>query len=192
MPNARTAAPGTAFAAKPPQLPSHDNVVAAYDQGVARLASAGYHQYEISAYAVSGHACRHNLNYWRYGDYLGIGAGAHSKITFGDEIERAWRHRNPRRYMSSMHSARTACERTTVEPGDRLSDYMINALRLREGFSLADCQRQIGESAQALLTAQLEQGIARGWLERDDDLIRPTATGFRYLNDLQLLFVGES
>src|SRR5215470_980381 len=128
-----TLEPGTVFAARPPPLPDEDECAAMLDECRARLSAAGFAQYEVSAYARPGAQCRHNLNYWSFGDYLGVGAGAHGKITFADrgEIVRTAQQREPRRYQAGSPAAIT---RTAAKTADLPFEFMMNALRLAEGF----------------------------------------------------------
>ncbi|MGR8921523.1 MAG: radical SAM family heme chaperone HemW [Gammaproteobacteria bacterium] len=182
---------GTAFAARPPALPSHDAVAADFEAGLERLAAAGFEHYEISAHARAGKAARHNLNYWRFGDYLGIGAGAHGKVTTpaGGTVRRE-KIRNPGRYMASLLGGGDAATEAAVAAADIVTEYMLNALRLSRGFTLADLGARTGLPPAAVRRG-LGAGLERGWLERDAALVRPTARGFRFLTDLQLLFVGD-
>lgn len=181
---------GTAFAQRPPALPAHDQICDDYDAGLVRLDTAGYRQYEISAYARSGRAARHNLNYWLFGDYLGIGAGAHGKRTQRDgTVWRSARVRNPERYMRAA-LAGTATETDEQISGSTLAtEFMLNALRLHEGFAARLFETRTGLPL-ARIAAPLAAAQARGWLEIVAGQVRPTAHGSRFLNDLQLLFTA--
>jgi len=185
---------GTAFARKPPALPDHDSLGDEHETGIARLAAAGYRQYEISAYAQSGRSARHNLNYWLYGDYLGIGAGAHGKRTGEDgRIRRRVKVRHPERYMKTARRGQALEIEHDVEGDDRVLEFMLNALRLRDGFAIDDFVRRTGVRADAAaLTMPLATAVARGWLECDGRRIMPTPHGYRFLNDLLLLFVNPA
>ncbi len=180
-----TLEPNTPFAAEPPPLPDDDLAADMQQQLEERLGEAGYHHYETSAFARPGHECRHNLNYWTFGDYLGVGAGAHAKISAHDRIERAARTRHPRAYMDALaagdggHIASTR----VLEPADRLFEFMMNALRLDAGFDLALFERRTGLPARAA-EAGLAAAQRRGLIEREGDRIRPSAVGRRFLNDL--------
>ncbi len=181
---------GTAFAHKPPSLPEHDAICDDYDAGLELLAAAGFEQYEISAHAQPGKASRHNLNYWRFGDYLGIGAGAHGKITRAGTVFRRHKPRHPLSYMKAVESGTGATEQARVEGARLLSEFMLNALRLRDGFSLGELVARTGLAANdARVEKPLSAACARGWLERDGEIVRPSAEGYRFLNDLQLLFI---
>lgn len=179
---------GTAFARKPPALPEHDQICDDYDAGLARLAAAGYAQYEVSAYARAGRQSRHNLNYWRFGDYLGIGAGAHGKQRVADGIVRSVRVRHPDSYLKAARDGRPVASETAVRGIALATEFMLNALRLRDGFSLAEFVQRTGLPADSI-GPPLEAARARGWLVQDADTVRPTAQGYRFLNELLLLFM---
>ncbi len=181
---------GTAFARQPPPLPDHDQICDDYDAGLALLASAGYQQYEISAYARSERAARHNTNYWLFGDYIGIGAGAHGKRT--DEAGTVWRTariRHPERYQKAAREGRAIETEERVTGMTLATEFMLNALRLASGFDTALFSARTGLSIGAI-EAPLNTALARGWLKQQDDRLCPTALGFRFLNDLQLLFTA--
>jgi oxygen-independent coproporphyrinogen-3 oxidase len=156
-----------------------------------RLAAAHYDQYEISAYARAGRRCRHNLNYWQFGDYLGIGAGAHGKSSAtqgaGLRIERSWREREPRRYLSS---AGAAPARRVVPATDLPFEFLMNALRLLEGFQELDFEQRTGLSIQALAPG-LARLRTRGLLERLGARWRASELGLSFLNDLLTEFLPE-
>jgi oxygen-independent coproporphyrinogen-3 oxidase len=149
-------------------------------------------QYEVSAHARAGRRCRHNLNYWEFGDYLGIGAGAHGKRTRAGAgsplIERRARHRHPRRYVEQAGSAGAVQERRIVPAGDLPFEFAMNALRLNEGFRLASFEQRTGQPA-ARLEPVLAQAEARGWLEREPGAVRASARGRALLNPLTGLFL---
>lgn len=181
---------GTAFARNPPALPTHDSICDDYDAGLELLAAAGYAQYEISAHAQHGYTSRHNLNYWSFGDYIGIGAGAHGKRTRADGIFRRQRIRQPQRYMKSLEAGLSAVSESTVARDDLVLEFMLNALRLRQGFTLQSFTCRTGIAAtDPRFAAPLAAAVARGWLERSGDRVVPSATGFRFLNELQALFL---
>jgi oxygen-independent coproporphyrinogen-3 oxidase len=180
-----TIEPNTAFYSRPPSLPEHD---LAADMQVAAehlLAAAGYQHYETSAFARPGRRCRHNLNYWEFGDYLGIGAGAHGKISFIDRITRHERARHPRDYLAKDSNI---IERT-VAPCELPFEFMLNALRLVEGFEARLFSERTGLPL-SIIQGQLRESEDRGLLARDWKNIRPTERGRRFLNDLLEAFVA--
>jgi putative oxygen-independent coproporphyrinogen III oxidase len=184
-----TLEPGTAFAAHPPPLPDEDAAWAMLEACAARLGEAGFAQYEVSAWARPGAQCRHNLNYWRFGDYLGVGAGAHGKLSFADRehIERTTQLREPRRYLAAPDLTLT---RHAVEPRERAFEFMLNALRLTDGFD-ADLFAARTGLAWAAVAAPLAVAERRGLLERTPSGYRPSSLGVRFLNDLLLEFLPE-
>jgi oxygen-independent coproporphyrinogen-3 oxidase len=186
-----TLEPGTVFHARPPPLPDEDLAATIQERGHARLALAGYRQYEVSAWARPGAECRHNLNYWRYGDYLGIGAGAHGKVTSaGGDIVRTEKPKQPREYLAAVARGGPIGTRTPVPPGERPFEYMLNALRLTAGFLADDFEARTGLDRTAI-AAPLAAAVGRGLLEADGPCWRPTALGLRFLNDLQALFLPK-
>ena len=156
----------------------------------AGLVAAGYAHYETSAYARPSAHCRHNLNYWRFGDYLGIGAGAHSKLSFADRVVREMRYKHPREYMQHAASGDPISERHEVSRRELGFEFMLNALRLADGFPVALLTERTGLQPTALEGA-LAKAEAKGLVERDHERIRPTALGRRFLNDLLQLFLPE-
>jgi coproporphyrinogen III oxidase-like Fe-S oxidoreductase len=185
-----TLEPGTVFYHRPPPLPDDDTAWEMQRQCQARLAEVGYAQYEVSAYASPGRRCTHNLNYWRFGDYLGIGAGAHGKITRVAEgsVVRKSRIRQPREYLNRLAPARYD-DVHVVTPQDLPFEFMLNALRLVEGFALADFERFTGLS-RSCLDAAVHDAIGRGLLVRPDpDRLVPTDLGRQFLNELHALFL---
>jgi putative oxygen-independent coproporphyrinogen III oxidase len=184
-----TLEPGTVFHARPPQLPDEDAAWQIQTAGQKLLAEAGYAQYEVSAYAREGARCRHNLNYWLFGDYLGIGAGAHGKISFElpQRILRTVKPKQPREYQEQVLRASSSAaigENSFILPKDLPFEFMLNALRLNEGFTVRDYRRQTGLGMESVL-ANLAQGEERGLLAHQADVWRPTELGRRFLNDLQ-------
>ncbi len=181
-----TLEPGTAFFHRPPPLPDDEIAFGMQQDCQARLAAAGFAQYEISAYARPGRECRHNLNYWRFGDYLGIGAGAHGKVTVGGVAFRTEKPRSPRAYLEGERGLRRP-----VPDGEVPFEYMLNALRLTEGFRPADFERATGLPMDAIrpTLASLE---ARKLLADSEGWLRPTELGFRFLNDVQAAFLPGS
>jgi oxygen-independent coproporphyrinogen-3 oxidase len=174
-----TIEPNTVFWSKPPALPEHD--VAADMQLAAEesLRAAGYEHYETSAFARPGRRCRHNLNYWQFGDYLGIGAGAHGKLSFPDRVTRHARAKQPNEYMKP--DARV--EESVVSVAELPFEFMLNALRLVEGFDAALFSERTGLPIH-LIQSSLEAVEKKGLVERDWKRIRPTERGRRFLNDL--------
>jgi oxygen-independent coproporphyrinogen-3 oxidase len=185
-----TLEPNTVFFTRPPPLPDEDASAEIGDMVERRLVESGYEHYETSAYGRPGRACRHNLNYWRFGDYLGIGAGAHAKVSFADRIVREVRARTPAEYMLRVSTGEHVVERRELGRADLPFEFMMNALRLAEGFPVAMFAERTGMPITAAERA-LAQAEARGLLERDHARIRPTALGRRYLNDLLGLFLPE-
>lgn len=183
-----TIEPNTVFAKAPPPIPADDDAAAIHDAVGESAEAAGYSHYETSAYAKPGRACRHNLNYWRFGDYLGIGAGAHSKISFPDRIVRESRSRSPVVYMQRVHAGDPPVERNEVKVADLPFEFMMNALRLTEGFEVAVFAERTGVPL-AMAEHGLRQAEAKGLIERDHLRIRPTLLGRRFLNDLLQLFL---
>ena len=189
-----TLEPNTVFAARPPQgLPDEDAGWDMQERCQGLLREAGYAQYEVSAYARPGQQCAHNLNYWRYGDYLGIGAGAHGKLTLGHEqsILRRWKHKHPTRYLAAAGRAEAIGGDDRIDPARRPFEYMLNVLRLVDGFSLADFEARTG-LPRTTIEAPLRRAYASGWLEREGDRVRPTELGRRFTNDVMSLFLDPS
>ena len=187
-----TMEPNTAFLARPPAgLPDEDTAWDIQEACIDAMAAAGYAQYEVSAYARPGRQCAHNLNYWRFGDYLGIGAGAHGKLSLGatGEIRRRWKPKNPRDYLAHAGTPAGIGGDDPIAPDQRPFDYMLNALRLVEGFRLADFEARTGLS-RAVIAPQLAEGVARGWLAIDGQHVAPTELGRRFTNDVIALFLA--
>jgi oxygen-independent coproporphyrinogen-3 oxidase len=188
-----TLEPNTVFAARPPGgIPDEDSSWDIQEHGQALLADAGYGQYEVSAYARPGRQCAHNLNYWRYGDYLGIGAGAHGKLTLGSEqaVLRRWKPKHPTTYLAHAGTPAGIGGDERIEPDRRPFEYMLNALRLVDGFGLAEFEARTGLLARSI-EPQLQAAAARGWLEIHGDRVRPTELGRRFTNDVVALFLAE-
>jgi len=183
-----TVEPNTLFYRFPPALPDHDASAAIEDAIEETLVKAGYRHYETSAYARAGSQCRHNLNYWQYGDYLGIGAGAHSKLSFPQRIVRQVRHRQPQQYVEAVARGEPLAEQREVSRADVGFEFMLNALRLDDGFAIAQFAERTG-FALAIVQRELDEAERRGLLERDHQRVRPTLLGRRFLNDLQALFL---
>ncbi len=184
-----TMEPNTAFARNPPSLPDEDTASDMLDLITERTATAGQLRYEVSAFAHKGHRCEHNLNYWRFGDYLGIGAGAHSKLSFPDRITRQVRWREPAMYMQRAMQGQAMSNNVPVGAGDLPFEFMLNALRLREGFDPRIFTERTGLPLLKIDDA-LGKAIERGWLVHDGASIKPTVRGFDFLNDVQQLFLA--
>jgi oxygen-independent coproporphyrinogen-3 oxidase len=185
-----TVEPNTRFALRPPALPDDDLASEMLDLLTARAAAAGLQRYEVSAFARPGHRCAHNLNYWQFGDYLGLGAGAHGKLSFPHRVLRQVRWREPAAYMAQALAGRAVSNEHEVARQDLPFEFMLNALRLREGFALARFAERTGLPASAVQAA-LAEAERRGLVERDaaGAVVRPTARGFDFLSDLQTLFL---
>ena len=183
-----TLEPNTEFHARPPALPDHDTAWTMQEQGQALLAEHGYAQYEVSAYARAGRRCRHNLNYWEFGDYLGIGAGAHGKHSWAGSVTRRARHKHPRTYLQAAGTATALQERQQVAPADLPFEYAMNALRLNEGFALPQFEQRTGLPA-ASLDGPLSVAMGRGLIERAGQQVRPSRRGRELLNQLTGLFL---
>ena len=185
-----TIEPNTYFHRFPPALPDGD-VAATMQEGIeARLAAAGYDHYETSAFARPGARCAHNLNYWQFGDYLGIGAGAHGKISLPDRIVREMRVKRPEQYMEAAERGAPVQEAHEVRAESAGFEFMMNALRLNDGFPLRLFEERTGLPITRVLH-ELEEAERRGLIERDHARIAPTLLGRRFLNDLLQLFLSE-
>jgi len=185
-----TIEPNTLFASRPPAgLPDDDLAADMQDQIEAAASAAGLRHYEVSAYAQAGHRSRHNLNYWQFGDYLGIGAGAHGKLSFHDRIERTARYRHPTRYMDAALAGDAIETRRRLSSADLPFEFMLNALRLTEGVSATQFAERTGLSL-ASISAPLARAAERGLLDPDPSMLRPSLLGARFLNDLQQLFLA--
>ena len=183
-----TIEPNTVFAKFPPRLPDDDAAWDMLDRITALTADAGLARYEVSAYARAGHRCAHNLNYWEFGDYLGIGAGAHGKLSFPHRIVRQVRHRQPELYMDKALAGAAVAQAHEVARAELPLEFMLNALRLKDGFSLTDYTERTGMPPSSIVTA-LAQAEQSGWLRCEGAWIQPTARGFDFLSDLQQLFL---
>jgi oxygen-independent coproporphyrinogen-3 oxidase len=183
-----TIEPNTYFAKFPPVIPEDDTAYAMLDQITEMTGVSGMQRYEVSAYAKPGHRCFHNLNYWQFGDYLGIGAGAHSKLSFAHRVVRQTRFREPRLYMEKALAGTAVSQENEVSRADLPFEFMLNALRLREGFKLQDFAEKTGLPFTAIQKG-LDEAERKGLIERDFVNVRPTERGFDFLNDLQSLFL---
>jgi oxygen-independent coproporphyrinogen-3 oxidase len=180
-----TLEPNTAFAANPPPLPDDDHAWAMQEACEQRLADAGYGQYEISAYAQPDRRCAHNLNYWEFGDYLGIGAGAHAKLSDAGSgrVHRRWKTRHPRSYMEAAGGSGRIGGGSVVDPAELPFEYMLNALRLIDGVPMEAFAERTGLSVERIAPA-LAAARQRGWLHEGARHLRTTALGQRFLNDV--------
>ncbi len=185
-----TVEPNTLFALQPPVLPDDDLASDLLDLIDQRTSATGMQRYEVSAFARPGHRCSHNLNYWQFGDYLGIGAGAHSKLSFPHRVVRQVRWREPAAYMAQALQGPAVSNASEVPRRDLPFEFMMNALRLREGFALGSFMQRTGlplSAVQPALAAARDQGLLL-WDESSDH-VAPTARGFDFLSNLQGLFL---
>ncbi|MGZ5848618.1 MAG: radical SAM family heme chaperone HemW [Ramlibacter sp.] len=185
-----TIEPNTLFAKFPPVVPEEDIAYAMLDRITEMTAAAGLQRYEVSAYAKPGHACRHNLNYWQFGDYLGIGAGAHGKLSFPHRVMRQVRYRDPALYMDKALAGAAVAQEDEVARAQLPFEFMLNALRLKDGFSLAWFFERTGLPL-STIEPQLREAERKGLLAREGAWVRPTDHGFDFLSDLQGLFLAE-
>jgi oxygen-independent coproporphyrinogen-3 oxidase len=184
-----TLEPNTYFATFPPKLPSEDEVDAIFEQNLELLKDAGYERYEVSAYAKKDQECKHNLNYWRFGDYIGIGAGAHGKISFPDRITRQVRERHPETYMQSMESKGSALVDTKeIVAKDLPFEFMLNTLRLTAGVDTNTFSERTGLPL-SVISKSLNEACKKGLIGAHPSKLRPTELGIRYLNNLQEMFL---
>ena len=184
-----TLEPNTYFANFPPKLPSEDEIDAIFEQNLELLTAAGYKRYEVSAYAKKDQECKHNLNYWRFGDYIGIGAGAHGKISFPDKVTRQVRERHPETYMQAMESKGNALiESREVSAKDLPFEFMLNTLRLTNGVETKTFSERTGLPLH-VISKGLEEASKKGLLDDNPTALKATALGLRYLNNLQEMFL---
>jgi putative oxygen-independent coproporphyrinogen III oxidase len=183
-----TIEPNTYFARFPPRVPDDDSAYAMLDRITEITSNAGYERYEVSAYAKPGHRCWHNVNYWEFGDYLGLGAGAHGKLSFPHRVLRQVRYREPRLYMENALGGNAVAQSEEVPRGQLPFEFMLNALRLREGFLLSRFSERTGLPLSAI-QQPLREAESKGLIERDLTHVRPTQRGFDFLSDLQQLFL---
>ena len=187
-----TLEPNTPFASNPPLVPDEDSAWDIQEACQTRMAESDIRQYEVSAYARDDSICAHNLNYWRFGDYLGIGAGAHAKLTDAKNgtIRRRWKLRAPRGFLEHAGTARGIGGDDVVAIEQLPFEFMLNALRLNDGFDLTDFSARTGLDFSAI-DETLSDARSRGWLEADCDRVRPTELGRRFLNDVVELFLPK-
>jgi oxygen-independent coproporphyrinogen-3 oxidase len=183
-----TIEPNTYFHRYPPVLPEDDTAAEMQEAIEAVTAAAGYEHYETSAYALAGRRSRHNMNYWTFGDYLGIGAGAHSKLSFSDRVLRQARYRQPREYMSRVAAGKAIQTQHQIAACDMPFEFMMNALRLTHGFPLSLFEERAGMPLVAVLKG-LDEAERRGFIARDHRHVTPTELGRRFLNDLLQIFL---
>ena len=185
-----TLEPNTYFASFPPKLPNEEVIDAIFDQNLDLLTNAGYKRYEVSAYAKPGMECKHNLNYWRFGDYIGIGAGAHGKISFPDKITRQVRERHPETYMQNMETKGNALvESKEVSANDLPFEFMLNALRLTDGVATNTFTERTGLPLN-VISKGLDEASKKGLLDPDPLSLKATPLGLRYLNNVQEIFLN--
>ena len=185
-----TLEPNTAFHRHPPPLPDEDDVDAMGSAIEARLARAGFGHYEVSAYARPGHESRHNVNYWRFGDYLGIGAGAHAKVSMPDRVVREVRWKQPKQYMERVGAGEPVMERREVPAGELGFEFMLNALRLTAGVPASLFAERTGLPL-ATVAREIAVATSRGLLDPDPSVLRATPLGRRFLNELVGLFLRD-
>jgi len=183
-----TIEPNTYFAKYPPVIPEEDTAYDMLDLITDMTGEAGLSRYEVSAYAAQGHRCFHNLNYWQFGDYLGLGAGAHSKLSFAHRVVRQVRFREPRLYMDKALAGHCLAQEEEVSRADLPFEFMLNALRLKDGFALQQFSERTGLAVTAIQKG-LEEAERKGLIERDFARVKPSVRGFDFLNDLQSLFL---
>ena len=184
-----TIEPNTYFAKFPPRVPDDDTAYAMLDRITEMTGGAGMDRYEVSAYAKPGHRCWHNMNYWQFGDYLGIGAGAHSKLSFPHRVVRQVRFREPKLYMDNALAGQAVAQDDEVSRSQLPFEFMLNALRLRDGFELQQFCERTGLPLTAI-EKPLQEAERKGLIERSLARVRPTQRGFDFLSDLQGLFLA--
>jgi len=185
-----TIEPNTLFHRFPPKLPDDDLSAEFQEHIFKKLSMHHYEHYETSAHTKEGGACLHNLNYWQFGDYLGFGAGAHSKITKNDEIKRLSCYKNPQQYISQANNENFYIEQKTITQNDSIFEFMLNALRLNEGFQINLFESRTGINFNNI-APEVNEALERGLIILTDDIIKPTNLGQNYLNDLLQIFLRE-
>jgi putative oxygen-independent coproporphyrinogen III oxidase len=185
-----TIEPNTYFAKFPPVIPPDDLAYAMLDRITEMTTATGLERYEVSAYAKPGHRCWHNFNYWTFGDYLGIGAGAHSKLSFPHRVVRQVRNREPKLYMDNALGGNALALDEEVARAELPFEFMLNALRLKDGFLLQDFADRTGLPLSAI-EKPLQEAQGKGLVERDLVRVKPTERGFDFLSDLQALFLKD-
>ncbi|HQU49586.1 MAG TPA: radical SAM family heme chaperone HemW, partial [Casimicrobiaceae bacterium] len=185
-----TIEPNTRFHRDRPELPDEDVIADMHEAIAARLASAGFAHYEVSAYARPGHRCMHNLNYWSFGDYLGIGAGAHAKVSSAGAIVREVRWKQPKQYLERAAAGAPVMERREVAPDEVGFEFMLNALRLVDGVGASLFAERTGVPI-ATIAREIAAATARGLLDPDPTVLRATPLGQRFLNELVAMFLRD-
>ncbi|HEY5776605.1 MAG TPA: radical SAM family heme chaperone HemW [Xanthomonadales bacterium] len=185
-----TIEPNTAFAAQPPRLPDHDRAWDMQQAGVEMLEANGFSQYEISAFAQTGKQSRHNVNYWRYGDFLAVGAGAHGKITTPADgrVQRYAKHRHPKRYLQGLESGDWRAETRVLSDDELVFDFFLNQLRLKKGVNIDDFSARTGLPWESV-ESRVRLAIDKGLLESRNGHVAHTALGWRFVNDIQQMFL---
>ncbi|BEI33923.1 radical SAM family heme chaperone HemW [Polynucleobacter sp. HIN5] len=184
-----TLEPNTYFASHPPVLPHEDESDAMFESALETLAANGYARYEVSAYSKTKQQCKHNLNYWEFGDYIGIGAGAHGKISYPDRVTRQIRERHPETYMSKMiEQGHAVIENRLLTQDDLPFEFMLGALRLIDGVPTAMFSERTGLGLNAI-SKSITDALRKGLLDEDPMRLKASPLGMRYLNDLQELFL---
>ena len=183
-----TIEPNTFFFKHPPKLPLDDESAVMQETIETILNEHGYQHYETSAFAKPKSQCQHNLNYWQFGDYLGIGAGAHSKLTFHDKMTRESRYKNPKQYMEKVSEQNMIESETIIHENDLAFEFMMNHLRLIDGFSIQSFEEKTGLNISAI-DKELKAAIDKKLISMDHGMIRPTLLGQRFLNDLLSIFL---
>ena len=184
-----TLEPNTYFANFPPKLPSEDEIDVIFEQNLELLTQAGYQRYEVSAYAKKDQECKHNLNYWRFGDYIGIGAGAHGKISYPAKITRQVRERHPKTYMLAIETKGNALiESREILTKDLPFEFMLNTLRLTDGVATNTFSERTGLPL-SVISKGLDAASKKGLLDEHPGKLKPTTLGLRYLNNLQEMFL---
>ncbi len=185
-----TIEPNTAFAAQPPQLPDDDMAWDLHQTGLNMLEENAYTQYEISAFAKSEKQSRHNMNYWRYGDFLAVGAGAHGKITTAADgrVQRYAKHRNPRRYLQGLDCGDWRAETRILSDEELIFEFFLNQLRLKQGVTIDDFSARTG-LPWSIVESRVQNAADKGLLEVRQALVSPTALGWRFVNDTQQMFL---
>lgn len=185
-----TLEPNTPFHRTPPSLPDDDTSATMQEDIEAYLAQQGYQNYETSAFAQAGKQCKHNLNYWTFGDYLGIGAGAHSKLSFHDKLIRQSRHKHPKRYMEFVPQGKAVDQEWIIESDDLGFEFMMNTLRLNGGFATELFQQRTGLPL-IIIEKSVNEAIQQGLITHQNSRITPTLKGRRFLNNLLEIFLGN-
>ncbi len=186
-----TIEPNTFFAKHPPQaLPDDDTAYEMLDVITEVTGRQGLQRYEVSAYARPGHRCEHNLNYWQFGDYLGLGAGAHGKLSFAHRILRTVKWRDPQRYVEGAMAGQALAQADEVKRADLPFEFMLNVLRLREGFETTSFTERTGLPISSIQRA-VQAAESKGLIERRGDRLLPTERGFDFLSELQALFLND-